>query len=250
MTSTALDRNGTRQPQAKNCSSVSQRESSRKIPPEQKKPIGAPSCGNMPYQARLPGGAFSVASRIAPPHSPPSPRPWPNRHSASSSGAATPIGWIGRQRADRHRRDAHRQQRRDQRRLAADAVAEVPEQRRADRAGQEGDGEGGERGQRRGRRIGRRGRTASGRPAPRRWRRCRSRRTRWPCPSGWRRGSAAALLTDRVGSVPTGSTTLMRRASARRHRRGRRAAPPAARRARDRRATSRRRAGSTRRATS
>ena len=63
----------------------------RKMPPEKKKPTGAPSCGNMPYQARFPGGAFSIASSTAPPHSPPSPRPWPNRHSASSSGAATPI---------------------------------------------------------------------------------------------------------------------------------------------------------------
>src|SRR5207237_5103337 len=54
-------------------------------------PIGAPSCGNIPYQARRPGGAFSIASRTAPPHSPPSPRPWPKRQIASSSGAARPI---------------------------------------------------------------------------------------------------------------------------------------------------------------
>ena len=80
-----------RQPNAKNCSSVSHAESSRKMPPEKKKPTGAPSCGNMPYHARLPGGAFSIASSTAPPHSPPSPRPWPKRQSASSSGAATPI---------------------------------------------------------------------------------------------------------------------------------------------------------------
>ncbi len=80
-----------RQPQAKNCSSVSRREMSRKMPPEKKKPSGAPSCGNMPYHARLPGGAFSVASRIAPPHSPPRPRPWPKRQSASRIGAAIPI---------------------------------------------------------------------------------------------------------------------------------------------------------------
>jgi hypothetical protein len=66
-------------------------DSSRKMPPDRKKPSGAPSCGNMPYQARLPGGAFSVASSTAPPHSPPRPRPWPKRHSASSSGASVPM---------------------------------------------------------------------------------------------------------------------------------------------------------------
>jgi len=80
-----------RQPKAKNRSSLSHRESARNTPPDKMNPIGAPSCGNMPYQARLPGGAFSTASSTAPPHSPPRPNPWPKRHSASSSGAATPM---------------------------------------------------------------------------------------------------------------------------------------------------------------
>ncbi|MNI46893.1 hypothetical protein D3C73_1013810 [compost metagenome] len=44
----------------------------------------------MPNQAFLPGGAFSVASSTAPPHSPPRPSPWPKRHRASSKGAITP----------------------------------------------------------------------------------------------------------------------------------------------------------------
>ena len=90
-TSSELARNGRRQPKAKNCSSVSIVESRRKMPPEKRNPIGAPSCGNMPYQARLPGGAFSTASSTAPPHSPPRPSPWPKRQIASSSGAARPI---------------------------------------------------------------------------------------------------------------------------------------------------------------
>ena len=60
---------------------MSHAESARNTPPEKKKPTGAPSCGNMPYHARLPGGAFSIASSTAPPHSPPSPRPCPNRQS-------------------------------------------------------------------------------------------------------------------------------------------------------------------------
>ena len=43
------------------------------------------------WLARQPGGAFSTASNTAPPHSPPSPRPWPKRQSESNAGAATPI---------------------------------------------------------------------------------------------------------------------------------------------------------------
>ena len=46
----------------------------------------------MPYHARFPGGAFSMASSTAPPHSPPSPSPWPKRQSASRSGAANADG--------------------------------------------------------------------------------------------------------------------------------------------------------------
>ena len=55
-----------------------------------RKPIGGPSCGNMPYQARFPCGAFSTAISAAPPHSPPSPTPCRKRRSASASGANTP----------------------------------------------------------------------------------------------------------------------------------------------------------------
>ena len=90
MTSTALARNGMRQPKLKNCASVSCADSRRKMPAEQTNPTGAPSCGNIPYHARRPGGAFSIASSTAPPHSPPRPSPCPKRQSASSSGAATP----------------------------------------------------------------------------------------------------------------------------------------------------------------
>src|SRR5256886_12960951 len=90
-TSAALARKGIRQPYAKKLSLERYFDRQRKIPPEKRKPIGAPSCGNMPYHARLPGGAFSTASSTAPPHSPPSPSPWPKRQIASSNGAARPI---------------------------------------------------------------------------------------------------------------------------------------------------------------
>ncbi len=55
---------------------------------------------------------------------------------------------VGRQRAYRDGRNPHRQERRDERRLAADAVAEVAEERRADGTGHERDRERGERGER------------------------------------------------------------------------------------------------------
>ena len=58
---------------------------------EQMKPIGAPSCGNMPNQARLPAGAFSVASSTAPPHSPPTAKPWTKRSTTNRIGAQMPI---------------------------------------------------------------------------------------------------------------------------------------------------------------
>ena len=91
-TSTALARNGTRHPTRKNLRvGRPAREQQEHRARAARSRCGAPSCGNMPYHARLPGGAFSIASSTAPPHSPPSPRPWPKRHNASSSGAAMPI---------------------------------------------------------------------------------------------------------------------------------------------------------------
>ena len=54
-----------RQPNLKNCASVSWFDSTRKMPAEQMNPTGAPSCGNMPYQARRPGGAFSMGTNDA-----------------------------------------------------------------------------------------------------------------------------------------------------------------------------------------
>ena len=58
-TNRVLSRNGMRQPHSKKRASSNQAVSSKKMPVEQKNPMGAPNCGNMPYQARLPGGAFS-----------------------------------------------------------------------------------------------------------------------------------------------------------------------------------------------
>src|SRR6201999_201930 len=44
-----------------------------------------------PYQVFLPGGAFSVASSTAPPHSPPRPKPCPKRNMTKRIGAKIPI---------------------------------------------------------------------------------------------------------------------------------------------------------------
>ena len=58
---------------------------------------------------------------------------------------------VGREAADQERRDAHREQRRDEGRLAAEAVAEVPEDDGAEGAGDHRGAEHGERGQQGGR---------------------------------------------------------------------------------------------------
>ena len=60
---------------------------------------------------------------------------------------------VGGQQADGEGRDAHRQQRADQGGLAADPIAKVAEEHRADRTGHECQAEGGQRGQQSGGRI-------------------------------------------------------------------------------------------------
>ncbi len=49
--------------------------STRKMPVEQRNPSGAPSCGNMPYHACLPGGAFSWRAAPRRPTLRPAPAP-------------------------------------------------------------------------------------------------------------------------------------------------------------------------------
>ena len=95
----ALSRNGIRHPQLRKAPSRSGLELSwfmnnvmiRNSPLAMKKPMGAPSCGHIAAQARLPSLAVSVASSAAPDHSPPSPRPWQKRMSANNAGASSPI---------------------------------------------------------------------------------------------------------------------------------------------------------------
>ena len=78
-----------RQPQARNASGEVQVPRATKSRFAMMKPTGAPSCGKVPQMARLPFGAFSVASSAAPDHSPPRPTPWQKRRRTRNSGART-----------------------------------------------------------------------------------------------------------------------------------------------------------------
>jgi hypothetical protein len=98
MTITAENRKGMRQAHSRNASdgrvgSVDGRARARprNRPLAMMKPSGAPTCGKVPYQARLPTGAFSVATRAAPLHSPPRAKPWARRRMTSMNGAHQPI---------------------------------------------------------------------------------------------------------------------------------------------------------------
>src|SRR5699024_12051290 len=62
----------------------------RNKPLARKKPKGAPNCGHIAADARLPSSAVSEASSAAPDHSPPKPRPWQKRMSANNAGAMMP----------------------------------------------------------------------------------------------------------------------------------------------------------------
>lgn len=94
-TITAENRKGTRHPQLRNASDFSAGFVSwgssaliaRKTPFAMMNPSGAPSCGNDPYHARFPAGAFSVATSAAPDHSPPSAKPWVRRRIRRSRAA-------------------------------------------------------------------------------------------------------------------------------------------------------------------
>src|SRR5450830_525100 len=90
ITNKALAKNGIRQPQALNSASLNNSVKAKKLTVASKNPMEGPSCGNMPNQPRLPAGALSVASKAAPPHSPPNPKPCPNLRMQSSTAAQVP----------------------------------------------------------------------------------------------------------------------------------------------------------------
>ena len=147
-TSTRLSRNGIRQPQVSNASPVRWLQQRDRAGREQQADRHAdlrPGCAMRPRRRGLPHSMDSVTE---PPHSPPTPMPCSRRRTTSSVGRPEADRGVGRQHADQDAGDAHQQQRRDQRRLAADPVAPVAEDRRADRPRGEADGVGRERRQR------------------------------------------------------------------------------------------------------
>ena len=104
------------------------------------RPAGPPNCG---HEARKPRSllwrAHSIDNSTEPPHSPPTPMPWIRRRTVSSTAPQMPIDRIAGQERHQEGRDAHQHQGDDQRRLAADAVAVMAEDERADRARDEAD---------------------------------------------------------------------------------------------------------------
>ena len=76
--------------------------------------------------------------RTDPPHSPPTPTPWTNRRTDDRTPDADAL--IGGHQRGEKRRDAHDHKGRNQRRLAADAIAVMPEDRGTDRPRDESNG--------------------------------------------------------------------------------------------------------------
>ncbi len=89
-TNTALSTKGTRQPHDKNTSSGSMLITvSASV--AKSMPMVTPICGTLPKKPRRSLGAYSTASSIAPPHSPPMPKPCTKRSSTIKIGAAMPM---------------------------------------------------------------------------------------------------------------------------------------------------------------
>ena len=83
--------------------------------------------------------AHSIDKTTEPPHSPPPPTPWMKRKATSATApqnATLRVGWYA---ADKKSRQAGQEERRDQRRFAADTVAVMAEDRSTDRSGSKAD---------------------------------------------------------------------------------------------------------------
>src|SRR5476649_1185687 len=123
-TRTMLNRNGSRQPQARNEASCMWLTSA-KVRDASNNPAGAPACGSAPKSTRRAFGACSTAISTAPPHSPPRAKPCSSRKVTRIAAAQRPIVLYAG--ADEHRRNSHEEQTDHKRRLASEAVAEVAE---------------------------------------------------------------------------------------------------------------------------
>ena len=85
-----LSRKGTRHPHTTKSSPDSATDRAIAADPSSS-PDETPICGHEPKNPRRPGGAFSTAMIAAPPHSPPTAKPWARRSTHSRIGAAIPI---------------------------------------------------------------------------------------------------------------------------------------------------------------
>jgi hypothetical protein len=89
--SAPLSRNGTRQPHDSKDASERVADMIPSTPAASRLPTGTPTCGQLAFQPRRLESPCSIDISTAPPHSPPSPRPWEMRSTTSRMGAATPM---------------------------------------------------------------------------------------------------------------------------------------------------------------
>ena len=216
-TSTAESRNGIRQPQARNASSLCTTRHHGEQAVGDQLPGGRARL--RPARPEAAPGRVAVLGddqhRAAPLAAEREALDQPQQHQ-QQRGEPRPIGRVGGQQADRERREAHHQQAEHEQLLAADAVAVVAEDQAADGPGEEADRE---RAQRRAAwrpwRC-RSGRRRAGRRARRRRRRGRSRTTRRWCPPCWRRPRARCSCAVVCGGTRVSSVGVIGRSSRRR----------------------------------
>jgi hypothetical protein len=91
--STKLSRNGTRQPQARSCSSLRTTSSSAHRADAARVPEFVPSETSEATRPRRLTGAYSASITVAPAISAPAPKPWTRRSTTRRIGAVMPIIW-------------------------------------------------------------------------------------------------------------------------------------------------------------
>ncbi len=80
-----------RQPHASKSASLWTAASTNSTPVAIRLPSGTPACGHEDQNPRFFSSPCSAAISTAPPHSPPTAKPWSSRQTSSRIGAATPI---------------------------------------------------------------------------------------------------------------------------------------------------------------
>ena len=109
------------------------------------RPACVPLSVKLVKNARRSSGACSRVIEFAPACSPAAEKPWQQPQEDEQDRRGNADLAVGRQTADQEGRDAHQQQREDQHPLAAELVADVAHEERADRPRHVADAERGER---------------------------------------------------------------------------------------------------------